>query len=305
MTGGHVLAVDVGGTDIKAALIGPDDLPVATLLRPTPSATGPDTALRAITGTARTLLEQAEKQNIGVDSMGVVLPGIIDDTRGQVLYSARLALRDEPLAARLGDALELPVALGHDVRAAALAEATFGAADRRHMLFMAVGTGIAGAFVTDGHILHSDGWAGEIGHITIDPRGADCPCGSRGCLETIASARAVAEEFTHRTGIPVTGASDVADRLLEGDPNARAVWDRAVDALAEASAILITVLGPDTVVVGGGLGDAGELLLTPLRDALTDRLTFHRHPAVTQAALGSRAGCIGAGLLARRAQSRA
>ncbi|WP_121831001.1 ROK family protein [Streptomyces sp. S1] len=302
MTAGHVLAMDVGGTGIKGALLGPGDQTVLTLSRPTPGGHAPDAVLRAITEAARELLRQAGKKGIDVGIAGVVVPGIVDDTRGHVLYSANLGIRDEPLALRLTTALGIPVVVSHDVRAGALAEAVLGAAvGRRHSLFVAIGTGIAGAFVTDGHALHSDGWAGEIGHITIDPHGRDCACGGRGCLETIASARAVAEAFTRRTGIPVTGAADVAGRLLGGDPDAHEVWRRAVDALAEATAILTTTLGPDTVVVGGGLGNAGELLLAPLRDALADRLTFHRRPAIVRAALGSRAGCIGAGLTARRA----
>ncbi|WP_086823143.1 ROK family protein [Streptomyces sp. NRRL B-24572] len=305
MTTSHVLALDVGGTGIKGALLDPDDRATATLSCPTPRGQGPQAVLRAITDTANALLRRAGKEGLDVAHAGVVVPGIVDDGRGHVIYSANLGFRDEPLSVRLTDGLGLPVTVGHDVRAAALAESSLGAAaGRRHTLFMALGTGIAGAFITDGHVLHSDGWAGEIGHLTIDPHGRDCACGSRGCLETIASARAVAEAFTRRTGIPVGGAADVADRLLDGDPNAREVWARAVDALAQATAVLTTVLGPDTVVVGGGLGDAGELLLAPLREALADRLTFHRRPEIVTAALGSRAGCVGAGLIARGASAR-
>ncbi|MFE9040220.1 ROK family protein [Streptomyces sp. NPDC007818] len=297
MTAAHVIAVDVGGTTVKGALVTSDHRIVAETRRPTPRHQGPDEIIRVIVET----VDELRNHGLVVTRAGIVVPGIVDDDRGYVVLSTNLGLREVPLAARLRQLVGLPVTVGHDVRAGAVAEASLGAAaGRRHALFMAIGTGIAGAFITDGHLLCSDGWAGEIGHLTIDPRGPDCPCGSHGCLETLASARAIADAFTRHTGIRVDGAADVAQRVLDGDPMARVVWDGAVGALAEAAALLTTALGPEIIVIGGGLGDSGELLLGPLRDRLADLLTFQRVPTVVRASLGSRAGCVGAGRLAWR-----
>ncbi|MFJ6521591.1 ROK family protein [Streptomyces filamentosus] len=295
-------AVDVGGTSIKSALLADDHRTLLTLRHPTPRHQGPHAVAQAVAGAVSELRRLGAEQELDVVRVGVAAPGIIDDDRGHLLYSANLGLRDEPLAARLTDLLSLPVTLSHDVRAAALAEAALGTTGARHLLFLALGTGIAGAFITDGHLVSSDGWAGEIGHLTLSPDGPSCACGGRGCLETLASAHAIALAYTARTGMPVRGAAEVAHRLLDGDPNAREVWAVAVDALATALAALTTVLGPDAIVIGGGLAQAGELLLAPVRDRLEDRLTFHRRPALVRTVLGDLAGCVGAGLLAKRAE---
>ncbi|MGW7368741.1 ROK family protein, partial [Streptomyces sp. NPDC054841] len=188
----------------------------------------------------------------------------------------------------------------HDVRAGGLAEGRIGAgrgADR--FLFVPLGTGIAGAIGIDGAIeAGAHGCAGEIGHIVVRPGGPECGCGQRGCLETLASASAVSRAWAAASGDPEADAADCAKAVESGDAAAVDVWQGAVDALADGLVTALTLLDPRTLIIGGGLAEAGETLFTPLRAAVEARVTFQKLPAIVPAALGDTAGCLGAGLLA-------
>ncbi|NEA93101.1 ROK family protein, partial [Actinospica acidiphila] len=181
-----------------------------------------------------------------------------------------------------------------------LAEGRIGAgrgADR--FLFVPLGTGIAGAIGIDGKVeAGAHGFAGEIGHIVVRPGGAECPCGQRGCLERFASASAVSRSWAEASGDPDADAADCATAVASGDERAARVWQEAVDALADGLVTALTLLDPRTLIIGGGLAEAGETLFTPLREAVRRRLTFQKLPSLVPAALGDTAGCLGAGLLA-------
>ncbi|MGV9630187.1 ROK family protein, partial [Streptomyces sp. NPDC003487] len=181
-----------------------------------------------------------------------------------------------------------------------LAEGRLGAgrgADR--YLFVPLGTGIAGAIGIGGRVeAGAHGFAGEIGHIVVRPGGTPCPCGQRGCLERFASASAVSQAWAAACGDPDADAADCAKAVASGDPNAVRVWQEAVDALADGLVTALTLLDPRTLIIGGGLAEAGETLFTPLRDAVAQRVTFQKLPEIVPAALGDTAGCLGAGLLA-------
>ena len=192
-------------------------------------------------------------------------------------------------------ASELLDVLGHDVRTGALAETRIGAArGMSDVVYLSIGTGIAAGIVLGGRLHAGGGYAGEIGHT---PAGHDepCACGGRGCLEAIASAAAIARRYTARTGRPAAGAAEV---LAAGDADAAAVWDEALDALAGALAWIASVIAPQAIVIGGGLSRAGATLLDPLNDRTARNLTFQPMPQLVPAALGDRAGCMGAALLA-------
>ncbi|MGW9074987.1 ROK family protein, partial [Streptomyces yangpuensis] len=162
-----------------------------------------------------------------------------------------------------------------------------------------LGTGIAGAIGIAGTIeAGAHGYAGEIGHIVVRPGGPDCGCGQRGCLETLASAAAVSRAWAAASGDPEADAADCAKAVRSGDARAREVWLAAVGALADGLVTAITLLDPRTLIIGGGLAEAGETLFTPLRKAVEERVTFQRLPHIVPAALGDTAGCLGAGLLA-------
>jgi glucokinase len=137
--------------------------------------------------------------------------------------------------------------------------------------------------------------------MVVDPGGKVCGCGNHGCLETVASAAFIARNYSERSGRTVTRAADVAAAVVAGEPDAVAVWVRAVEGLADALATAVTLLAPEIVAIGGGLSESGDTLMVPLTSALSERLIFQRRPVLVRAKLGDNAGCIGAGILAWRA----
>jgi glucokinase len=287
---------------MKAALVGAD----GTLLHEARRATGRDRGAEAVVETilgftADLYAYGGEHLGAGAVAAGVAVPGIVDAEHGIAVYAANLGWRDVPLRTLLGERLGgIPVALGHDVRTGGLAEGRIGAgrgADR--FLFVPLGTGIAGAIGIAGTIeAGAHGCAGEIGHIVVRPDGPDCGCGQRGCLETLASASAVTRAWAAASGDPAADAADCAKAVDSGDPAALRVWQDAVDALAAGLVTALTLLDPRTLIIGGGLAEAGETLFTPLRAAVEERVTFQKLPHIVPAALGDTAGCLGAGLLA-------
>ena len=298
----HVIALDVGGTGMKAALVGADGALLHQARRATGRERGPEAVVETILDFAAELSAYGERHlGTPASAAGVAVPGIVDADRGIAAYAANLGWRDVPLRDLLRARLSgTPVALGHDVRTGGLAEGRIGAgrgADR--FLFVPLGTGIAGAIGIDGRVeAGAHGNAGEIGHIVVRPDGAPCPCGQHGCLERYASAAAVSQAWAEATGDPEADAADCAKAVMSGDPNAVRIWQEAVDALADGLVTALTLLDPRTIVIGGGLAEAGETLFTPLRDAVRRRITFQKPPSIVPAALGDTAGCLGAGLLA-------
>ncbi|SDI86907.1 glucokinase [Actinokineospora alba] len=288
-----VAAVDIGGTTIKAALVDGDLRVRHTLRRPTPY--GADAVLDAVT---KVLAELDQLADAPVAAAGVVFPGLVDETARIARFSVNLGWRDLDLA-DLADRTGRPTAIGHDVRAGALAEWRLGAAKGyQDVAFVPVGTGVSAAFIADGAMVVAGGYAGEIGHLVVEPDGEPCPCGGRGCLETVGSASALARRYSALTGEDVSAALEVLDRMRAGDVVAAQVWNQGVDALADTLATVVTVLAPEVVVIGGGLSGAGPALFDPLRARLGARLTFQRVPTVVAAALGDQAACLGAALLA-------
>ncbi len=298
----HVIALDVGGTGMKAALVGPDGTLLHQARRPTGRERGPDAVVAAILDFAADLRDHgAAEFGQSAAAAGVVVPGIVDEAAGIAVYAANLGWTDLPLRDLLAERLGgIPVAVGHDVRAGGLAEGRIGAGDGAdRFLFVPLGTGIAGAIGIEGRIESgAHGYAGEIGHIVVRPGGRTCGCGQRGCLEAYASAAAVARSWAAAGGGPEADAADCAAAVRAGDPRAAAVWAEAVDALADGLVTGLTLLDPEVLIVGGGLAEAGETLFGPLRAAVEARVTFQKVPLMVPAALGDTAGCLGAGLLA-------
>lgn len=283
------IGVDVGGTSTKAVLVDAAGWTLAEQRAATPAA---DPTGLALVETVAGLV--AALGPAGDASVGVVVPGIVDDDRGVVVHAVNLGWRDLPLRDLLVARLGRPVALGHDVRAGALAEARSGAARgvAGVVAFVAIGTGVAAALLVDGRPVVAGGWAGEIGQLVLtEGRHA----GRR--LEQVASAAALAR----RAGAP--DARTVAERVAAGDPAATEVWRDGSDVLAGALAAMVVTVAPSAIVVGGGLALAGDLLLDPLRAGLERRVTGLRVPDLRPAAHGDRAAALGAALLAQEAGS--
>jgi glucokinase len=301
---GTLLAVDVGGTDIKSALLSADAAQptalsvLSRLRRPTPRASDGTSTAKGIVATVAELVTElgAQSPTGRIDAVGVVAPGVVDAGIG--VFSANLGWRNFPFAAALGEAIEAPVVFGHDVFAGGLAEHRMGAAvGCRDAVVMPIGTGIAAALIMDGEPRTGGGYAGEIGHVDIGHH-EPCGCGLTGCLEAIASTGAIARRYGNRVGRQVAGAAEVLAAADAGDADAAAVWTEALDGLARGIAVLATLLGPERVVLGGGLAMAGAALTEPLAERLDGLLTFQRRPELRIAELGDEAGCLGAGFLA-------
>lgn len=289
------VAVDVGGTCIKAALVDTSGAILTSRRRETNAARGPEAVVATIVSAAGDLARAGRADGLDPVACGVAIAAVVDGPAGIVTWSANLGLRDVALRDLVAAETGLPTALGHDVRAGALAEALYGAGrSTRRLLFVAIGTGIAGGYVVDGLVdSGAHGAGGEIGHIRVrgGPDVRRCSCGGAGCVESYASAAAIARAY----GEP---AEVVAERFAAGEPRATEVWLDAVDALSDGLLIGIALHDPHTIAVGGGLSGSGDRLLDPLREALERKRTFHRLPELVCAELGDEAGQIGAALLA-------
>ena len=301
-----VAAIDVGGTRIKSALVTREGVEVVALTRPTPERLDVDGALvDAAVDTVGALRDAATRDGheVAVAAVGLVVPGIVDDAQGSgaMVGQPGLARPARRRAAGAGSSA-LPGRVrprracraggrGQVRRRARLASNAVFVRDRHREW-------PAHSCSTDGSS-SADGWSGELGHLVVEPGGPRCGCGGRGCLEAVASAAAVESAYAAPAPATRRDAAAVAElvaRVETGRPPA--VWQGAVDALARAVVATVTLTGVERVVVGGGLSRSGEVLLRPLRSAVESALTFQRRPTIVQAALGDRAGCLGAACLA-------
>jgi glucokinase len=290
----HVVAVDVGGTEIKSALVDSDFNVIATINAPTPKAdvTGAQT-VKAIAE----LISQYSKQQT-VNAVGLAVPGALDEPAGTSRWSGNLQWNNLPIQRLLADAINIPVAFGHDVRTAAVAEMRNGAAKgANNAIFIPVGTGIAAALIIDGEIRSAEGFAGEIGHVNVNGK-YPCVCGKTGCLEAASSTLAISKAYEGLGGKAGVTTEEIYKLVIAGDPVAQQVWDDATSAMARACEMLITILAPEVIVFGGGLSNAGETFLKPIRDYLDSSLTFQRKPKLEIAHYKSKAGTIGCAMLA-------
>jgi glucokinase len=299
-TSSAVLAVDLGGTAMKGVVADGTGRELASRTVPTPE----QDVVVALTQLLGDLSELAADAGVTPVGAGVVTPGSVDEERGLVRYASNLRWRDVPLRDLLADALDLPVAVGHDVRAAGLAEQLLGAGrGSTSFVLVPIGTGVAAAIVNDGELVVGfTGAAGEFGHIPLVPNGEQCPCGQRGCLEAYASAGALTRRYAALAGRARTAEEIVGS--LGSDPVADRLWDEAVDVLAQGLNVLTILLDPQLIVLGGGLSRAGATLLEPLTARMEAGLAWRDRPQVVLSELGDRAGRVGAAILAFRAAGR-
>ncbi|MET7637312.1 ROK family protein [Streptomyces sp. NPDC005438] len=288
---------------MKAALLSPDYRVLHEERRPTGREAGPAEVVERVLSFAADLRTRG-RDLFGEEpaACGVGVPGVLDEEAGVAVFAANLGWRDVPLRRLLRERLEdrVPVALAHDVRLGGLAEGRLGAGkDADRFFFVSLGTGIAGAIGVGGRVdPGAHGGSGEVGHVVVRPDGPECGCGGRGCLETLASASAVGRAWREASGRPEADAADCARAVAAGDERAEAVWRTAVGDLASGLMTAVTLIDPAVLIVGGGLAEAGDTLLDPLREAVAERITFQTAPRIVPAALGEAAGCLGAGVRA-------
>ncbi len=309
------IGVDVGGTKVAAGLVDEDGTVLARTRRPTPAGSAEQVAevIAAVVAELR--------QGADVVAVGLGAAGFVDASRARVLYAANLSWRDEPLRDEVARRTGLPVVVENDANTAAWAESRFGAASGEpDVVAVTVGTGIGGGIVLDGRLYRGGyGGAAEFGHLQVVPGGRRCGCGQRGCWEQYCSGRALLREAREIADVrPAFGARllalgggrpegltalDVTRAAQEGDPAARECFAVLGGWLGQGMADLAAVLDPGVFVVGGGVADAGELLLEPARRTYAERLTGSGHRPVAEiraARLGNDAGLVGAADLARR-----
>jgi len=276
----YAAGIDVGGTQIKGGIVRKDGTVLRFRSVPTPREGG-EAVFGALVGLIRSLLAECEGK---IAYLGIGVPGWVDGRVGLVGHAPNLQWRNVPLRERLAKDFYLPVAVENDANVALLGEHWRGAArEVEWVLFFALGTGVGGAILAGGKLLRgTQGFAGEFGHIPIHREGGVlCSCGKRGCLETEASGRAIARqgreaaeagrspylaEILVREGR--ISARHVALAASEGDTIARAIFVQAAEALAFVAGGLVNALNPERIVVGGGVSRAGDVLFSPLREAL-------------------------------------
>jgi glucokinase len=306
--------VDAGGTKVEGLLV---DVEVGEILdrrlAETP-ATDAEASVQAIVAVARELMALRDD----VSALGVGAAGMVQ-LDGVMRFAPNVAWREFPLRERILSAVRIPTLVENDANAAAWGEFRFGAGrSSSDMLLVTVGTGIGGGIVSGGKLFRGAyGFGGEIGHIIVEPGGPLCGCGNRGCWEQVASGRALG-----RLGREAAAAhpESVLFKLAGGDPSnvtgyivtaaaksrdpiAVEIMSEVGRRLGEGIAGLVNILDPDVVVVGGGVIDAGELLLEPARRAFVDALEAPEHrPKVplVPAVMGNDAGAVGAADLAWR-----
>ncbi|MGW4824268.1 ROK family protein [Streptomyces sp. NPDC004227] len=305
-----VAALDIGGTKIAGALVDGRGGILVRAQRPTPAQEDGDTVMRAV---EEVLGELGASPLWGrATALGIGSAGPVDASAGTVSPVNVPGWRGYPLVERARAAAGgLPVELIGDGVAITAAEHWQGAA-RGHdnALCMVVSTGVGGGLVLDGR-LHPGptGNSGHIGHISVDLDGDPCPCGSRGCVERIASGPNIARRALDHGWRPGpdgdTSAAAVAAAARAGDPVAVASFARAARALAAGIAATATLVEIDIAVIGGGVAKAGDVLLTPLRRALADyaTLSFVRRLTVAPAQMGTDAGLVGAAAAALAART--
>lgn len=305
------IGVDVGGTKIAAGVV---DESGEILQRTRVDSPGddPDKLMTAMADAVEEL-----RADHDVAAVGVSAAGFVSSDRDHVLFAPHLQWGEDGVGTRLSERCGLPVVVENDGNAAAWGERTFGAGrGHRDQLMVAVGTGIGGGVILDDRLMRgSHGVAAEIGHITLVVDGRPCECGRRGCWEEYASgsslvadaraaaARGDAPSLLERAGTvdQITGAM-VTHAARSGARDALDLMDRLAHHLAEGMSSLVSVLDPSLIVLGGGVSEAGDLLLEPTRRALREGMPgMGRVPApeLVLASLGNAAGLVGCAELAR------
>ena len=298
-----VIGIDLGGSKIALGLVDGRDRILARRRIDTESEAGLASVIERIAAEVEAL-GATRPAGQRVDAVGIGAPGPVDHVSGDLLTLVNLpGISNTPFRRALQERLSLPVALNHDAKVAALGEFHFGAGrDRDSMIYIVIGTGVGAAIIYQGQLIYGESnSAGESGHMTVDPKGPRCHCGSRGCLETYASGPALARQYAAATSETIYGA-EVTKRALAGGEMARDVLASAGRALGIAIASMAMTLNIELFVIGGGVALAGDLLLTPARESLK-RYSFKAVSArirVTASEMGEDAPILGAAWLARR-----
>jgi glucokinase len=312
MSAGCVIGVDLGGTKLLAGVVEPDLEVRHRVFRHAREGKGPEELIGALVAAVEEVRVAAGRELLAV---GFGIPSLVDAKTGVAATTVHLPLRGVPFRDVMAERLGVPVAVDNDANAAMAAELRRGAAvGARTGALLTLGTGIGGALVVDGAVVHgAHGGAGEWGHMVIDVDGPLCTCGNHGCLEQLVSGRALgraalraAEELPDSGfGRALAAGREVSGPLAtelahDGDPVARGVVAAMGRHLGVGISNVVNILNPEVVVVGGGVIAAGELLLAPARRIVAERALAPSRDQVriVPTRFGDASGMIGAALLA-------
>jgi glucokinase len=315
----RTVGVDIGGTKVAAGVVDENGKVLAAVRRETPHRT---TSPSVVADTIADAVAELRTVHPDVAAVGIGAAGFVDAEGAYVRFAPHLSWRDEPLRDAMRERLGLPVTVDNDANAALWAEVQFGAArGETDVLCVNLGTGIGGALLVAGRLHRgASGMAGEFGHMQVVPGGRACECGRTGCWEQYASGNVIARaarviaKAGNAAGSPLlSGAGGDATRVTghvvteaarAGDPTALRLLGEVGEWLGLGLANLVSAFDPALVIVGGGLSEAGELLLAPARETFAEALPGREYrpvPRIVPAALGNNAGLVGAADLARRA----
>ena len=306
------IGIDLGGTNIAAGVVDESQHIVAEVSIPTGAERSPETVAADICRAAEMAMEKAGITAAHCASIGIGSPGTCDSRRGVVVRAYNLGWFDVPVCDMVTRKLGLPCRLSNDANCAALAETVAGAAiGCRNMILITLGTGVGGGIISDGKLLEGVGGTGaEVGHTILVLDGEQCTCGRKGCWEAYGSAtglirqgkcagQAHPESALAAFGDSLT-AKDVFDAAERGDAAAKAVLEQYYVYVAAGITDLVNILGPELVLIGGGISRQGERLLAPIREYVAANC-FGGHdrtpPVIKAAKLGNEAGIIGAAAL--------
>ena len=304
----HVLAADIGGTQMRVAVIREDSAVLARMSAPTAPAEGFDAATERLA----LLFQQVAARALAPDllAIGISTAGPVDPLDGTYRHPPNLeGWHGRSMAPLLAETLGMPVRVGHDATLAALAEMRWGArSGAKHLIYQTVSTGIGAGIIVDGRpVLGASGGAGEVGHLIVAPGGARCAAGCPGCLEGNASGRAIAlaaraaVESGARTSLPASAtAAEVFAEAAAGDAVASAIIEGAIGHLAAGIASLLAVFDPEAIILGGGVAEG----LAPRWGALIEAVQERALPRyasgvpVELTTLGDDVGLFGAAIWA-------
>lgn len=305
-----VLGIDIGGTNLRGALVGRDGV----LSRRSDTKSGAEAGISSVIENLLEFISEYEKY--GPSAISVGIPGIVDSKRGILTQAPNINDVDNfPFVKTLNESLgyrEIPLYIDNDANCAAVGEFWAGAGKGcESMIMMTLGTGLGGGLIFKGRLWRgSDGMAGEIGHMVVDPGGPLCSCGSRGCLESFVSSKAlfriVNENDILNPFFNTLSYDDVPYELMkrarEGDTEAIAIWEDFGTYLGIGITSLVNLLNVEMIVVGGGISNSWDLFIKKAREELTSRGL--KAPAerveIRKALLGDDAGIAGSALIAFR-----
>ncbi len=285
------IGVDVGGTNIKAALVDKDGRIKRKIKVKTDAARGKSVVLDKIIKCIEAVSFGIEKKELV--GIGIGVPGIIDRKKGRIIMLPNIpGFENFSLAARIRKKFGMPVLIENDASCVVLAEYLFGAGKgAKNLVCLTLGTGIGGGIIIDGKLYHGRGNAGEIGHITAEPKGIRCSCGNYGCSEEYISTKAF-RRLAKKVKLGVTEPADIEKLARNGNTKALRVYSEIGRHLGLLLSDLVKVLDPKLILLGGGIAKSGNLILTPAKKELRKRVYF-TPPKIRLAALGEWGGAIG------------